>query len=74
MKKDKTILELKTIEPVIENLKGLMKNKAKKAELEERLKIEFSRLKPGVKPDDLDVQLVYNRMANSYDIYIKSSV
>jgi len=52
------------------NLKELMHNKIKKAELEERLRIELLH-DTQLDPREWEVELAYNRTANCYDIHLK---
>ncbi len=65
------VLKFKMTEQVRENLDTVLKSKVKKAELEERLKAEFFREYNDKNPEDYEIELKFNRMANMYDIIIK---
>ena len=64
------ILNFKIIPQVSENLSFILKNKVKKAEFEEKIKLELLRVRQELNPDDFDINLKFNKTANTYDLTI----
>ena len=57
---------------VEQNMHEMMKDKKKKVELEERLRLSIAN-GCDVDPDSITLDLVYNKMANSFDIVVKAN-
>ena len=60
------------IPQVERNLKEVMKDKRKRAELEEQIKIELLH-GTMINPADVDIEIKFNKTANCYDIHIRST-
>lgn len=64
------ILNYRILEHVAVNLKDVMKDKKRKVELEERLRLGLANAN-NVDPSTFTVDIVYNKMADSFDLKVK---
>lgn len=64
------IYDMKMIPQIAENLKHLMNNKRRKVEIEEKIKTELLHYCQHIDPDQIDLNIRYNRMSNNYEIHI----